>query len=233
MKVRNKRKDRAKSYDTLPKGTNPLAVRVGKLCKLYRTARGFSVERAAESLCIDTGVYVWIERGIITPWPSLAQRIGQWLLDKIDFDGVPLAYGPGGTKHEWGRDGSEKAISVYLGRRERQILRRRAALLGLTIRDLVTIYVRRGLLSETTYATLAEAKQELEDGRARMVLAESPALRAALEAELRIIARSVEPTTHIRELEPMKVPLQETAKISTKDVLNTKDLLTSEVEERI
>src|SRR5574343_1789782 len=143
----------------LPTGTNPLAVRIGKLCRLYRIARGFDYQRAAESLAIDTGTYIWVERGLLVPYPALAQRIGQWLVEKIDFDGRPLQKGDGGTRTEFGRDGTEKAYKVYLAEKDRRLLRLRAKKLGMSARDLLTVYVRRGLLSETTFATLQQAKE--------------------------------------------------------------------------
>src|SRR5574343_866784 len=113
----------------------------------------------------------------------------------------------------------------------------------MSARDLLTVYVRRGLLSETTFATLQQAKEELDQARMLSALAEAPALRTAIEAEIGLIKRVVERPTHISELDPLEVPSLKVAQVPEKiakslepiggERVDTKKLLTDEGEERI
>lgn len=172
----------------LPARTNPLAKAIGGRCKVVRRGRKLTRDEAAKELGIPLMHYIYIETGRQVPDPILANRIYNWMLLGVTYEGSPLAQAKRAATIR-SRD-QERTLKVTLPTEIVDRLAREADRLGMTQDTMAELFIVRGLDNRPALVMLDEAVDAINKAKMSQAMRESPEIRDILMADLRYAVKA-------------------------------------------
>lgn len=173
---------------TLPARANPLAKAIGGRCKVVRRGRKLTRDEAAKELGVPLMHYIYVETGRQVPDPILANRIYNWMLLGVTYEGSPLAQAKRAATIR-SRD-QERTLKVTLPTEIVDRLAREADRLGMTQDTMAELFITRGLDNRPALVMLDEAVDAINKAKMSQAMRESPEIRDILMADLRYAVKA-------------------------------------------
>jgi transcriptional regulator with XRE-family HTH domain len=168
----------------LPRGTDPLAKRIGRKILLVRRARGLSRENAAVQMGLTQAQIHYIEKGYLIPSPKVARRIRNWMVVGATYEGANAPF-----EKSWALEAKSmawKSLRFYLPPGVGKELYRLARRLNMSSAELSLMAIELFLANRVGHTTIAEARDHVAKTRMMFALQEAPELRDILECEMKI-----------------------------------------------